>query len=177
MTRSVKRPRAVSPFDPVATNCTESVPSVFGSIAPGPGVSSWIAHWMGEISSSGAGGLLPPSRGVCGRSLCCGEPHGVAVHHIESEFGGDHVRWSVTHEASHERIHERAAAEPQVAYLNAGVSRRDHGPDASGARGVGTVADRAAVVQPHRPARRCRLQWSIRTQCDQIYLFVVREGR
>ncbi len=146
--------------------------------ALGPGVSSWMGQRIGEIHEEGCGGVAVADRveeAVDGGGEGA-QPHHVVVHEIDADLDADQVRGGVPHGTGGEGVGEGAAAEAQVDEFDACDGGGVGGPDAGGARGVGAVADRAAVVQPD-PAARIRggLDGGVGAQGEKFGGLVVRE--
>ncbi len=104
------------------------------------------------------------------------QPHEVGVDHVDADLDADQVGRGVPHGAGGERVEQRAPAQSEVDQLDTAERGGQRGPGRAGARGVGTVADRAAVVQPH-PAAPVRhgLDRRVRAQPDQLGALVVRQ--
>lgn len=104
------------------------------------------------------------------------QPHQVGVDHVDAELDADQVGGRVAQGAGGERVEQRAAAQPEVDQLGPAQGRGERGPGGGGARRVGAVADRAAVVQPH-PAAPVRYGFhrGVGAQRDEFGGLVVRQ--
>jgi hypothetical protein len=103
------------------------------------------------------------------------QPHQVGVDDVDAQLEADDVRGGVPHCPGGEGIQQGSAAEAQVDQLGTGFRCGEGGPRATGAGGVGTVADGAAVVQPDRAVRDHRLDRGIGAQRHQLGDLVVRQ--
>ena len=138
---------------------------------------------------SGTGSGRPPAAGVSGwpSRMVSRKPwtagaksaasHQVGVDEVDAELDADEVGWGVAQHAGDERVEQGAAAEAQVDQLHAGARRRRcAGQVPVGLVGVGAVADRASVVQPHPAAAAgSRLDGGVGAQGDEFGGLVVRQ--
>ena len=170
--------RVSSEGSPVAMKLSLPSPRPLRSTAAGPGVFSWIGHRRGETTSTGCRRMSVAEgveEAVDGRAEGA-QAQQVEVDQVDPDLEADQVRRGVAHGARDERVEHGAAAEAQVDQLDAPEPGGVRRPGRGGALGVGPVADRAAVVQPHPATRpghgrdRC-----IGAQGDQLGDLVVRQ--
>ncbi len=75
-------------------------------------------------------------------------PHHVGVDEVDADLEADQVGRGVAYRAGDERVQQGAATEAEVHQFHLVSRCRERLPDGRRARGVGAVADGAAVVQP-----------------------------
>src|SRR6478752_3708834 len=97
------------------------------------------------------------------------EAHGVTVDDVDAELKADQVCGSVAYGAGGERINQCASPESEVDQIHIACGRGQSRPDGTGEDRVGSVAYRAAVVQPHpTPNMRGWLDGDVCVQGDHL---------
>ncbi len=164
-------------------------------VARGPEPQSPGAE-VGEVRGAGTGGVLVDGA-VDGRDdqqRCAGvafadgveetvdgrgegaQAHQIGVDQVDADLEADQVGGGVAQDAGGERVEQGAAAQTQVDQFRVAEGGGEGGPGGGGARGVGALADRAAVVQPYLAAPvRCGLDGGVGTQGDEFGGLVVRQ--
>ncbi len=104
------------------------------------------------------------------------QPHQVHVDDVDAELEADEIGALVPDGARQERVQQRAAAQAEVQQVDAGAGCGHGGPDAGGMRGVGAVADRAAMMQPEPLfGRRRGFDRRVAVERDKLGHLVVRQ--